>query len=191
MSGATTRDAVVAAARELFGRRGYTATTIKDIAARAGCSPAMVMKLMGSKAALLAAADPSEPTLDAGEGAREAVGYGLVRRLVERRDSDAPDPLATVLLLIHESEDRESARADYQRRYVAAIAERIGDRSDAQVRSHLVLAALLGLAGGIRTMGLLDPDVIAGEELIERYGALVQAIVDGPDGPGPAATLDG
>ncbi|MFC4602721.1 TetR family transcriptional regulator [Rhodococcus kronopolitis] len=181
MSAPSTRESVLEAARELFARRGYTATTIKDIAARAGCSPAMVMKLMGSKAALLAAADPSEPTLDAGEGAREPVGYGLVRRLVERREADASDPLATVLLLIHESQDLEAARADYRRRYVAAIAERIGDRSQDRVRSHLVLAALLGLAGGTRTMGLLDPDVIAGEELIERYGALVQAIVDGPE----------
>ncbi|TQF66374.1 TetR/AcrR family transcriptional regulator [Rhodococcus spelaei] len=183
MSSPSTRDAVIAAARDLFARRGYTATTIKDIAAAAGCSPALVMKLMGSKAGLLAAADPSEPTITDELGAREPVGHGLVRRLVERRDTDAPEPLATVLLLIHESEDREAARADYHQRYVAAIADRIGDTSASKVRSQLVLAVLLGLAGGTRTMGLLGTDVIEREELIERYGALVQAIVDGADGP--------
>ncbi|MFE3291288.1 TetR/AcrR family transcriptional regulator [Rhodococcus sp. NPDC059234] len=182
MSGTTTRDAVIEAARELFARRGYTATTIKDVAVRAGCSPAMVMKLMGSKAGLLAAADPSEQTLDEAAGSREPLGYGLVRRLVERRDNDAPEPFATALMLIHESADREAARADYERRYVAAIAERIGDTSADKLKSHLVLAALLGLAGGTRTMGLLRSDLMDSEELIERYGALVQAIVDGPDG---------
>ncbi|MFC9788401.1 TetR family transcriptional regulator [Rhodococcus sp. NPDC127528] len=179
MSGTTTRDAVIEAARELFARRGYTATTIKDVAVRAGCSPAMVMKLMGSKAGLLAAADPSEPHLAEAAEVQESAGYGLVRRLVERRDADAPDPFVTALLLIHESEDREAARADYESRYVAAIAERIGDTSADKLKSHLVLAALFGLAGGTRTMGLLGSNLIASEELIERYGALVQGIVDG------------
>ena len=46
------RRRVVAAARDLFERDGYRATTITGIARSAGVSPEMVYKSFGSKAAL-------------------------------------------------------------------------------------------------------------------------------------------
>lgn len=48
-----TRRRVVAAARELLEERGYTATTIADVAGRAGVSPASIYKGFGTKAALV------------------------------------------------------------------------------------------------------------------------------------------
>lgn len=179
---------MIAAARDLFARRGYTATTIKDIAAAAGCSPALVMKLTGSKAELFAAADPSASVLeepshavpDEPPAAAEPIGYQLVRRLLDRRDNDEPDPLAMAPTLIHEAVDQDTAREDIRRRYVRAIADRIGDTSTELVRTHLVLTTMLGLASGVRSVGLLGPDVIGREDLIRRYGGLVQAIVDEP-----------
>lgn len=180
MTAPSTRDTVVAAARDLFARRGYTATTIKDVAAAAGCSPALVMKLMGSKSALFAAADPSATVLDEAPAAEEGIGYQLVRRMLDRYDNDDPEPLAMAPVLIHEADDPDTTRDDIRRRYVAAIAERIGDTTEGRVRAHLVLAALLGLAGGLRTVGLLGPDVVDREDLILRYGAVLQTLVDDP-----------
>ncbi|MFF0813920.1 TetR family transcriptional regulator [Rhodococcus sp. NPDC003318] len=188
MSTPSTRETVVAAARDLFARRGYTATTIKDIAAAAGCSPALVMKLTGSKAELFAAADPAAAVLEeAGTAAvveqptavEEPVGWQLVRRIVERRDGDEPEPWAMVPILIRESADPATARSDTRRRYLAAIADRIGDTSPDLLRSQLVTAELMGLAAGMRHLDLLGPDVVDGETLIRRYGAVVQSIVDG------------
>jgi AcrR family transcriptional regulator len=49
----TTRAAVLDAARELFVDRGYVATTIEDIARRAGVSRPTVFAAVGSKATLL------------------------------------------------------------------------------------------------------------------------------------------
>jgi AcrR family transcriptional regulator len=46
------RQRVVLAARDLFERRGYRATTIADVAAAAAVSPEMVYKAFGTKAAL-------------------------------------------------------------------------------------------------------------------------------------------
>ena len=188
MTTPSTRDAIVAVAREMFARRGYTATTIKDIAAAAGCSPALVMKLTGSKAELFAAADPSavvleEPRVAPPAGGRsdalESVGCQLVRRVVDRRDNGEPDALSMAPTLIHEAGDPDTVRDGIRTRYVAAVAERIGDTGADHVRSQLVLTVLLGLAGAMRHVGLLAPDVVEREELIRRYGALVQAVIDG------------
>jgi AcrR family transcriptional regulator len=52
---AATRRAVIAAAHDLFAARGYGATTIDDIAHRAGVSKPTVFTAVGSKAALLSA----------------------------------------------------------------------------------------------------------------------------------------
>ncbi|WP_405183067.1 TetR family transcriptional regulator [Nocardia sp. NBC_01377] len=178
MSETSTRETVVAAARELFARRGYTATTIKDIAAAAGCSPALVMKLTGSKAELFAAADPSAAGLEEPPPAEEPIGMQLVRRIVDRRDNDEPEPWAMAPLLIHESADPAHTRTATRNRYLDAIAHRIDDTTEHRVRAQLVILELLGLAAGLRHLGLLGPETIDPETLITRYGAAVQAIID-------------
>lgn len=178
MSETSTRDTVIAAARDLFARRGYTATTIKDVAAAAGCSPALVMKLTGSKAELFAAADPSGAALDDPPPAAEPAGYQLVRRIVDRRDTDEPEPWAMAPLLVRESADPDDTRADIRTRYTDAIARRIGDTDPGRVRSQLVMLHLLGLAAGLRHLELLGAGEIDREELIGRVGEQVQAVID-------------
>lgn len=37
-----TREAIMASARRLFGELGFAATTVRAIAAQAGCSPALI-----------------------------------------------------------------------------------------------------------------------------------------------------
>ena len=59
------RDDVLRAAREAFGERGYEATTLAQIAARVGVSPAALLRHAPGKEALFAAAlasgDAAEP----------------------------------------------------------------------------------------------------------------------------------
>jgi AcrR family transcriptional regulator len=43
------KTAILAAARQLFAAKGYDRTTIRDIAAAAGCDPAMVIRYFTSK----------------------------------------------------------------------------------------------------------------------------------------------
>ena len=59
----SSRAAILHAARRLFGERGYAATTIREVAAEAGVSPALVMKCCGSKERLYADATPLEQTI--------------------------------------------------------------------------------------------------------------------------------
>src|SRR4051812_29693452 len=49
-----TREEVLAAARRLFAERGYTRTSVRDIAQAAGVSPQTVYDSVGSKSELVA-----------------------------------------------------------------------------------------------------------------------------------------
>ncbi|MGC0364441.1 hypothetical protein ABH922_002425 [Rhodococcus sp. 27YEA15] len=177
----TAEEIVLASARMLFAERGYAATTIKDIATAAGYSPALVMKIGGSKAGLYAATKPSAPPLtddnSATVGAR--VGYELVGALVARRDRRDNEPWAMIAVHVHEAPNPQQVRAEIRERYVGKIAERIGDTEPGRVRSQLVVSLLLGLATGLRTVELLETDSVSAAELTQRYGALVQAAIDG------------
>ena len=181
VSGKSTRDNIVDAARRLFAERGYTATTIKDVAELAGYSPAMVMKMMGSKAELYRAAAPTLPSVadDPHVCEHEAPGYRLVRNIVERRDADESEPWVMMPLLIHEAPDREAAQADARERYIRGISGKIGDESAEKLPTQMVVAVLLGLATGLRTVGLMPAEAIDTEDLVRRYGAVVQSIIDG------------
>ena len=48
----------------------------------------------------------------------------------------------------------------------------------------LVICALLGLANGTRLYGFVPGERVPPEELVERYGALVQSLIETPPGRG-------
>lgn len=176
---ARTRKAIVTAARTLFAQRGYRATTVRDVAELAGCSPALVIKTMGSKAALFAAADPAGPDRDL-RARGESVAAMLVRRIVARRDTGESDPWAMAAFLIQDSPDPQAERTDTRGKYVRYVAGLIGDPDDLHTmrRAEYALCTLAGLATGIRVFGVLGAE--PAEELIDRYTPIVQAALDGP-----------
>ncbi|WP_068154979.1 TetR/AcrR family transcriptional regulator [Rhodococcus phenolicus] len=180
MTERTTRDAVLEVARKLFTERGFTSTTIRDIAEGAGVSPALVMKLTGSKAQLFEAAVPDAPNVDELDHPAEPVGHRMTRALVERRDSGDFEFWAMAPFLLQEAPDRDAARANMEARFVPRIAAAIGEDTPTQVRARLIVSMLLGLASGLRTFELVTPDVIESDRLVATYGALVQAIIDDP-----------
>jgi hypothetical protein len=47
------------------------------------------------------------------------------------------------------------------------------------LRGELVVWALLGLACGVRTFRSLSAEENDAERLVQRYGALVQSLIDG------------
>jgi AcrR family transcriptional regulator len=89
---ARTRAAVVEQAHALFAERGWSGTTIKDVAADAGVSPKTVEALFGTKAALLGAAVDFAIRGDVGE-------TPVIERESGRRVQDAPD--AAAMLELH------------------------------------------------------------------------------------------
>lgn len=172
----TTRETVLTVARRLFGERGYAAVTIRQIALDAGVSPALVMKVGGSKEQLYADATPSEPTPLDPDLPTEGLGELLVRRLLDRRAQDVAEPWLRAIYLLHDSPDPQAARAEFRERFLGRF-----DADDPEVRrrADLLACTLLGLAAGARSFRLLDPATTDLEAAVTEYGALVQALLDG------------
>lgn len=180
MSESPTRERILDAARVLFAERGFTATTIRHVAEEAGVSPALVIKLTGSKADLFRLTAPEASDLEGlGGRAGEPLGERLVRAIVERRDADDYEYWATVPFLLREAHDPTAAQAEFRETALRRMAHLIGDTSDESERARLVVTLLLGLATSLRTADLMPSTVISSRQLIETYGAIVQSVIDG------------
>jgi AcrR family transcriptional regulator len=172
----TTRDRILEAAQRLFAERGYARVSIRQIAAESGVSPALVMKLGGSKEQLYADATPPRQSPLSPDWPDDRVGAELVRRILSRRDDGAVEPWLQDLLAVVDSADPAAARADFATHYVARLTVRVAPGENQRERAELVAAMLLGLASAVRPLRLLDGD---DEWVIERYGAMLQSLVDG------------
>jgi AcrR family transcriptional regulator len=150
------RDKVLEAGRELFGSRGYDATSIAEIGERAGIAKSVLYHYFGSKAALYEAiieaetralllrvrsavpADPGAPRLRAGVDA-------YLEFLAERPSAwrlllrEAPaDP---ALLRVHQRLARERSDA------LAELLARPAKHAQAQPQVELVAMAIRAFAG--------------------------------------------
>lgn len=170
------RETILAAAAELFAERGFKQVTIRDIAARADLSPAMVMKCGGSKEELFyrVATITPPPLPDVPDS---QLGEALVRELLDRAARAAIEPLNRALVLRLSAPDPEAVRERFVTGYLDPLTERLGGDEAARLRAELVVAALVGLAASLR---IFEVPVSAGAsaEVARRYGAAVQGLID-------------
>ena len=160
----------------LFGVRGFASTTIREVAAVAGVSPALVLKCCGSKERLYADATPLEPTpIDANQPL-DGLGELLVRRMLDRRTDDVAEPWLRGLYLISGAPDPAAARAEFRERMLKRFptTDAAGRR-----RADQLACLLIGLAAGSRVVRLVDPEETELGEVVREYGALAQQLIDG------------
>ena len=173
-----TRERVLQVARRLFGERGYAAVTVREAAAAAGVSPALVMKVGGSKEGLHALARPAEPAPLLPDTPLEGMGELLVRRMLARRDEDAAEPWLRALHLFQDAPDREQALSEFRERFLG----RFPREGEAARHTDELACLMLGLAAGLRAFRLLEApgghEVEHREAVVREYGALVQAVLD-------------
>ncbi|MFW6090485.1 MAG: TetR family transcriptional regulator [Actinomycetota bacterium] len=170
------KDAILAAAAELFAERGFDQVTIRDIATRANLSPAMVMKCGGSKKQLFyRAARITPPPLPAVPDSE--LGEALVRELLDRFGRRDIESLNRALVLRLSAPDPDSVRERFISGYIDPLTERLGGDDDARLRAELVVAALLGLAVSLRILQA-PASGSASEEVARRYGATLQRLID-------------
>lgn len=179
------RGTVHAVARALFAERGYQGVTVRDIAAAAGVSPALVVKLHGSKAELYRAAGPVPLPFAALDVPRGKLGAALVRQVLERRDRGATDPWCALPPSVLQSPDPDRTRAEVRERVLGDLAGLIGDTTASRHHAAAVACQLMGFAEGVRVLGLLPSRETDADELVGLYAPAVQLHIDACGGGVP------
>ena len=177
-----TREAIITAARELFGERGYDRATLRAIAARAEVDPALLTHYFGRKEELFATAmrlpvSPSQVLPAARSLPAGRVGEEVVRRFLAAWDDPTQRPVLVGLLRTGLTDGRSAAMV---RRLVLREAlepaARLLDTPDGPLRAALVGSQLVGLAL-LRHVTRVEPlasapiETVAGRvgPTIERY----------------------
>lgn len=179
-----TRQAIEAAARDLFAANGFERTTVREIGARAGIDASMVIRYFGSKEALFALVSKPELRLPDLSGiAREAIGESLVRHFLELWEGGRSGGGLPVLLRSAASNEEAAAklRTVFREQVLPAIA-RAGDPSTATARAGLVASQLLGLALCRYVLKLPPLVAMSQATIVREVGAAVQRHATGGAG---------
>ena len=176
---AATREAILEAATRRFATQGYERAGVREVAADAGVTAALVNRYFGSKEGLFA--EVIACALDMGHLLRDGranLADHLARVVVY--GEDAPDGVLTpLLLLLHSAAEPraiELFRRDLDRTQLRLLAEHIGG-DDAEVRAAMVLAQLTGFA---ILHHVLRPEAFAdagGEELVALLSRSLAACI--------------
>jgi AcrR family transcriptional regulator len=175
-----TRDSIAAAASRLFADQGYSATSVRTIAAAAGVDPALVIRHFGSKESLFLETTSLGGTMAAVvHGPLSGIGEAIARYVVV----EAGTPVRQAFVALQQASAHPQVRAQLaaaiEEVFVTPLAPRLAG-PDADVRSRLVASLVGGLMTALWSTGdegLLraDPETVVG-----YYGALIQRLVDHP-----------
>lgn len=171
------RTTIVEAARALFAERGFHGVTVRQIAAAAGVSPALVIKLCTSKAGLYAEAGLSEVPITELDLPRAQLGTAYVRRIEQRRRTGAPEPWSSPSSRVRYAVNPGEERQLVQREWLGAIAAQIGDHTPHRVHAAAIACLLVGFAEGLRVIGVAEGHEAAAA-LSDYYSQLVQHAID-------------
>jgi AcrR family transcriptional regulator len=177
-----TRAAILTAARELFAERGYERTTVRDVAARAGIDPAMVIRYFGSKDGLFARAAAFDLRLpDLSGRDRAGIGRSIVRHFLDVWEGDHADAGLAILLRSAAVSPAAAEKLEeiFAGQVVPALARASG-APDAAARAGLVSSQILGLAFCRYVLRLPPVVALAPERIVDEVGATVQRYLFGP-----------
>lgn len=160
-SGADTKAALLAAAREVFTEQGYDAATVRAIAAQAGVDPAMVNHWFGGKAGLFSAAvhipvNPEEvvPLLLAGD--REQLAERLLRRFLTVWDNAEGGQFAALVRSIATNENAVTMLREFIQNVMFENLIKALDVDQPDLRGALCGSQIVGL-GMARYVVRLEP----------------------------------
>jgi AcrR family transcriptional regulator len=202
-----TREAILDAARRLFGEHGYDGTTIRGIAADAGVNPALVHHFYGTKERLFAAAMrlpvvPSEVLASVLGAERDRLGEEFERRLGEiligalLRTWEMADIRTAFLGLLRSAATSEQGvtmlREFVTSAIVASLTQAAGLRDDAEgrYRATLVASQVVGLGFTRYVLGLEPIASASAADLVAAIGPTVQRYLTGDIGTRDVGTGD-
>ena len=152
----STRQAILDAARTRFAEDGYTAATIRKIAADAGVNAALVMQFYQSKEELFAAVMSISPAAllriaQAFDGAEQTLGERVTRAHLALWEGDPQDSEALLAMLraaISTPQAAAQLREFIQARLLNQLRRHVQDEREATVRSGLASSMLIGVIVG-------------------------------------------
>lgn len=181
-----TREAILAAAREAFGDRGYDRASVRGIARDAGVDPALVHHYFGTKPGLFAAAmelpgDPSQVIAAAlAAGPRAEMGERMARTFLGIWDhADRTPVLALLRSAVSHDDAATMFRQFVEDAVVGTVAEAIGGGEDARLRATLAATQLVGVALARYLVGIEPLASAPSEELVRRLAPVLQLHLEG------------
>ncbi|MQY05992.1 TetR/AcrR family transcriptional regulator [Actinomadura macrotermitis] len=144
-----TREAILAAARELFGDKGYDGASLRAIARAAGVDPALVHHFFGNKEGVFVAAmrfpvDPAELLTRIAPAGREGVGEAMARSFLEIWED--PARRAPILAMLRSAMTNEKAAAMMREFVTAALFARAAEKYGIPpVRVNAAAGQLIGV----------------------------------------------
>ncbi|WP_018157773.1 TetR family transcriptional regulator [Demetria terragena] len=181
---ASTRLAVLAAARARFAADGYAGTTIRRVATDAGVDPSQVMQFFGSKDGLFAAAmeipaSATERFDTAFQGPSERLGERVVRAYLEAWEGPAAES-EPLMAMLRGAVVNEQAGTQLREFIESRLAHGMAGRGrDATLRAGLAATMMVGVVVGRRMVGvptLVDADI---DELVGVMGPAIQELLEG------------
>ncbi|MFE5484455.1 TetR family transcriptional regulator [Streptomyces sp. NPDC056527] len=146
------RQAVLDAARRLFGEHGYRGVGVRAIAAEAGVTPGLVMAYFGTKDGLFREAVGSgsgvtDDVLSAAADGTAELPAALARAYLDRWDrlpTDDPWP-ALIRSAVNHPPSAELLRTILEKQVGEPLARLLGDSADAEVRAAVIRSVLFGV----------------------------------------------
>lgn len=169
-SGQDTREALLHAARELFGEQSYDRVTVRSIATKAGVDPAMVNHWFGGKDALFAAAvslpfDPAVVIPQLLDGDPAQLGHRIVRTFLSVWDEAGGGGFVALVRSVATHDDAVIMLQDFVRTMLFGRLTRELDVDHAEFRAALCGSQIVGL-GMMRYVVRLEPLASADHETI-------------------------
>ncbi|MEU6083892.1 TetR family transcriptional regulator [Streptomyces sp. NPDC047108] len=194
--GERTRQRILQAARETFGRVGYDRATIRMIASAADADKSSVMQYFGTKEQLFREAVRFDiPIGELTTQDPESTAENYLRTMLGRWATTPDSPMAVLMRTSMTSEESaELLRHQVTTQSVDAIARNI-DLPDARLRAGLFSVIMLGIASGRYLLRVPDVSEPSLEDLIRVATPVIRALIapegDGsPDASGTSGATD-
>ncbi len=177
----STREAVLAAARDLFASRGYQATTVRAVAASAGVSPSMIHHFFATKDELFLAAirmpvDPDMVLRVILDGPRDELAQRLVRVFTSTWQDPVTGPALRSVVRAATTGEAQAAglRMYAEQLMLPRVAKALGV---SQLQVAAALSLLLGYALAGQVLGVEPLASQSVEELVRLLSPAVAQLL--------------
>ena len=173
------RQAIREHARDLFARKGFQETGLRDIAAAAGVNHALIIRHFGSKENLfLETMTVPDVAVEFLQVPVEQLGKSLARWAIESYSRNGLTVYAALLGAAQRPEVRTRLQGYIVDGFVHLVSERLTG-TDAGIRAHMAATQVIGLLTSLALE--LDPVLTAmdPEPAIAYYGHAIQTTLTG------------